>query len=83
MKNDTKELIHKTETDSKTSKPNLWLQRGNAWRGINWEVWIYMYTILYMEYISKKDLQHNRGKSTQYSVLIYMGKETEKEWTYV
>ena len=31
MKNDTKELIHKTETDSKTSKPNLWLQRGNAW----------------------------------------------------
>ena len=52
-------------------------------RGINWEVWIYMYTILYMEYISKKDLQHNRGKSTQYSVLIYMGKETEKEWTYV
>ena len=27
-KSDTKELIHKTETDSRTLKPNLWLPNG-------------------------------------------------------
>ena len=31
-KNDTKELIHKTETDSKILKPNLWLPKGKHWR---------------------------------------------------
>ena len=32
-KNDTKELIHKIETDSKILKPNMWLPRGNTeWR---------------------------------------------------
>ena len=34
-KNDTKELIHKTETDSKISKPNLWLPKGKRW-GEGW-----------------------------------------------
>ena len=29
-KNDTKELMHKTETDSKISKPNLQLPKGKA-----------------------------------------------------
>ena len=28
--NDTKELIHKTETDSKISKLNLWLPKGKC-----------------------------------------------------
>ena len=27
-KNNRKELIHKTETDSKISKPNLWFPKG-------------------------------------------------------
>ena len=29
-KNDAKELMYKTEIDSKMSKPNLWLQKGNT-----------------------------------------------------
>ena len=29
-KNETKELIHKTETDSKILKPNLCLPKGNS-----------------------------------------------------
>ena len=50
-KNDTKELIHKTETDSKILKPNLWLP---CWKetfrgGINWEVVIDIYTVLYVQ----------------------------------
>ena len=30
IKNNTKELIHKTETDSNVSKQNLWLPKGNV-----------------------------------------------------
>ena len=33
MKNDTKELIYETETNSQISKPNLWLPRGKTWGG--------------------------------------------------
>ena len=36
-----------------------------------------------MKYITNKDLPHSTGKSTQYSVITYMGKESEKEWIYV
>ena len=35
LKKNTKELIHKTETDSKISKPNLWLPKGKHW-GEGW-----------------------------------------------
>ena len=31
--NDTKELIYKTETDSQTSKTNLWLPKGKGGEG--------------------------------------------------
>ena len=30
IKNNAKELIHKTETDSNVSKQNLWLPKGNV-----------------------------------------------------
>ena len=30
-KNDTNELIYKTETDSKTSETNLWPPKGTDW----------------------------------------------------
>ena len=33
FKNDTNELIYKTETDSQTSKANLWLPKGKGWGG--------------------------------------------------
>ena len=31
-KNDTKEFVHKIETDSKILKPNLWLPKGKPWQ---------------------------------------------------
>ena len=31
LKNDTNELIYKTETDSKTSKTNLWSPKWKGW----------------------------------------------------
>ena len=30
-----------------------------------------------------KDLLYSTGNSTQYSVITYIGKESEKEWIYV
>ena len=32
---------------------------------------------------TNKYLLYSTGNSTQYSVMIYMGKESKKEWTYV
>ena len=46
---------------------------------LNWAIGIDMYTLLYIKQITKKNLVYSRGNSTQYSVMAYMGKESEKE----
>ena len=51
--------------------------------GIKWGVGINIYTLLFMDSMSNKDLLHSRGKSTQDFVLTYMGKKNENEWMYV
>ena len=38
-----------------------------------------MYTILYTKQITNKDPLCHTGNSTQYSVITYVGKESEKE----
>ena len=55
--------------------------RGGA--RINWEIGTDIYTLLYIKQITNKDLVYSTGKSTQYSVMAYMGKESKKEWIYV
>ena len=57
--------------------------RGEKGRGINWEIGIDIYTLLYIKQITNKDLLYSTGNSTKYSVMTYMGKETKKEWIYV
>ena len=42
---------------------------------INWEIGIDIYTLLYTKRITNKDLLYSLGYSTQYSVMVYMGKE--------
>ena len=54
-----------------------------GWGGINWELGIHIYTLLWIKQITNRDLLYSTGDSTQYSVIIYMGKESEKEWIYV
>ena len=56
--------------------------RGEKGRGINWEIGIDVYTLLYIKYITNKDLLCSTGNSTQYSVMTYMGKESKKEWIH-
>ena len=76
-KNDTNKRICKTDTDSQALKINLWLLKGKGegvWR-IDWEFKIY--TLLYIKQIINKDLLYTTGNSIQYSVITYMGKESE------
>ena len=58
--------------------------QGGKWSGgINWEIGIDMYTLLYIKQIINKDLLHSTHSSTQFSVMTYMGKEPKKEWMCV
>ena len=50
---------------------------------INQEPGINIHTLLYIKQIINKGLLNSTGNSTQYSVMTYMGKESEKEWIYV
>ena len=51
--------------------------------GMDWELGIGKCTLLYMEWMINGDQLYSRGKSTQCSVITYMGKESEKEWMCV
>ena len=39
-------------------------------------------TQLYREQMINKDLLNSTGNSIQYSLITYMGKESEKEWGF-
>ena len=49
--------------------------------GVNQEFRINIHTLLYIRQITNKNLLYSTGNSTQYSVITYMRKESEKEWT--
>ena len=56
--------------------------RGGKDGEINWEIGIDRYTLLYIKQVTNKDLPYSTGKSTQYSVMTYMRKESKEEWIY-
>ena len=58
---------------------NALVTRGEGGGRINWEIGIDIYTLLYIKYISNKDLLYSTGNSTRYSVMTYMGKESKKD----
>ena len=51
--------------------------------GINCEIGIDIYILLYIKQITNKNLLYSTGNSTQYSVMTYMETQSKKEWTYV
>ena len=61
LKRDTDELTYETETDSQTSRTDLWLPAG--WDveggGINWEFGIRRCQLVYMERINNLVLLYN------------------------
>ena len=61
-------------------KPNLWFSKGKVegrdkLEGGDGQI----HTPIYKS-VSNKDLLESTGKPTQYSAIVYMGKESEKEW---
>ena len=62
----------------------LMVTKGDRWEGeMDWEFWIVMCTLLYMEWMANGDLLYSTENSAQYSVITHMGKESEKEWIRV
>ena len=69
----------KIETDSQTLK-NLWLPKGTGQGegGMDWGFGIGICTLRSMECLANGDLMYSTENSVQYSVIIYLGKESEK-----
>ena len=70
-------MICRTETDSQTLK-NL-LSKGTGSGGIDWGFGIGLCTLKYMVCLGNRDLLYSTENSTQYPVIIYVGKESERE----
>ena len=47
-----------------------------GWTGRSWLAYAHLYNV---KQIINKDLLYSTGNSTQYSVMTYVGKESEKE----
>ena len=75
-------LFTKQQQSRRCRKQTYGYQEGKG-GGINWEIEIDIYTLLYIKYIINKDLLYSTGKSFQYCVMTYMEKEFKKEWIYV
>ena len=48
-----------------------------------WEFGTAMCTLWHIEWMVKGKLLYSTGKSTQYPVMTYTGKESEKKWISV
>ena len=68
------------QIESQMQKTNLWLSGEKNGRGINWEIVIDIYTVLYIKQLTNKDLLYNTGNYTEYYIIIYNAKESEKEY---
>ena len=68
LKNQANELIYKTETDSQTYGMNSWFPRQEVGEGIVKEFGIDLYTLLYLKWITNKELLYSTGNSAQYYV---------------
>ena len=83
-KNDTNELVYKTELDSQTEKTNLPLPKGKRQGRDKLGVCVInIYTLLCVNQITNKDLLCSIGNSTQYSVITYNGKESGKRFIHI
>ena len=81
--NGTNELIYRTEIESQIEKTYIWLPRGEGDGGINWEIGIYTYTLLYIKQLINKNMPCITGNSTQCSIMTCIGKESKEEWIQV
>ena len=74
LKNDANEIIYKTETENKL----MFTKRERFGGRMNQDAGINIHTLLNLKQIINKDLLYSIENATQYSVVTYMGKESEK-----
>ena len=82
-KNDANVLIYTTETDSQTLKANLWLPKGKDWGRGKSGVGTDIYTRPHTSWIIIKYSPQSTRDSTQRSVTISTGKESEEVCIHV
>ena len=76
------QLLATPWTTAYGAPPSMGFSRQEYWSGMPLPSPIYI--LLYVKYITNKDLLYSTGNSTQYSVITHMGKESKKkEWIYV
>ena len=80
LKKDTNELIYKAERDLYSLKTNIVTKGDRWWRRDELEVgdW-HMHTVVF----GITGQPRPEENSTQYAVIIHIGKESEKEWLCV
>ena len=63
-----------------TDFEKLLVTKGDRWRvgGMGWGFGTGICTLRYMEWLAKGDLLYSTGNYTQYSVIIYVGKESKR-----
>ena len=72
---DSSKLIYKTEVEAQMWKTNLCLP-GDS-RGVNWEIGTDVYTLQCIRQITVRTYcVYSTGNPTEYSVMVYMGKES-------
>ena len=80
-RNDSNELIYKTETDSESE---LMVARGiEMGGGIVRESGTDMYTLLYLKQITNRVLLYSTGNSAQCYVAVWMGGEFGGKWIHI
>jgi len=81
----TNELAYETERDSQTQRTNLWFWAG-GWgegEGIVRQFGMDLYTLLYLKWITNKDLPYSTRNSAPCLVAAWMGGEFGGEWIHV
>ena len=72
-------LFTEQKQTHRLQKQTLWFLKGKCLGGINEELGINIHILLYIKQITDKDLLYRTGNSTQYFVIIYLGRKSATE----
>ena len=75
--------IYKKETDSQTSRTSLWLLSGRVGGGIVIEFEMNIYVLLYLKWMTNKDLLYSKGNSAPCYVAAGWEGSLGGEWIHV